>query len=363
MQSTARTFPRRTAAVFSPELRQHGLLLVVVAIYATIAFALTAEYPLSHEGHDALAGLAANFAERLPGMIFFILFWRLLVMRFAIRPADPWGWMRRDIISALADRHRMISGFIGIALAAVIMISFGQLKRLIPIMHPFDWDTTFSSLDTALHFGNAPWSLAHAIAGNPFVITFVTGAYSIWFFLIYLVLLFACFNTGAPDARIRYLIAFVLCWGVGGNLIATIFSSAGPVYYERLGLGDAYAPLMDLLAAHAASQPISVIEPQDMLWAMYSGPAQLSGISAFPSMHVASSVLMTLYAFRLHRVAGYAMAAFTGVIMLGSVLLAWHYAVDGYAATVIAILSWLGAGWLMRAFPGLTPARPAPHRT
>ncbi len=67
-------------------------------------------------------------------------------------------------------------------------------------------------------------------------------------------------------------------------------------------------------------------------------------------MHVASTVLMALYARAYNRRFGQVMTVFAGVIMLGSVLLAWHYAVDGYAGAAIAVACWLLTGRLIRRF-------------
>lgn len=67
---------------------------------------------------------------------------------------------------------------------------------------------------------------------------------------------------------------------------------------------------------------------QDIVWSGYIGatPGSL-GISAFPSMHVAMAVLFALYATRRSRLAGLLMWAFAAIIMVGSVVLGWHYAV------------------------------------
>ncbi|WP_352599348.1 phosphatase PAP2 family protein [Mesorhizobium sp. M0488] len=64
------------------------------------------------------------------------------------------------------------------------------------------------------------------------------------------------------------------------------------------------------------------------------------GISAFPSIHVASSVLFALYATRLSPRLGVAMWIFAAIIMLGSVVLGWHYAPDGYAGILISVAIW-----------------------
>ena len=80
---------------------------------------------------------------------------------------------------------------------------------------------------------------------------------------------------------------------------------------------------------------------QDLLWEGFIGTRPGStGISAFPSMHVATTVLIALYASSLCRWLGYLGWVFAAIIMVGSVVLAWHYAVDGYAGGLIALAIW-----------------------
>jgi PAP2 superfamily len=145
--------------------------------------------------------------------------------------------------------------------------------------------------------------------------------------------------------RHQYLMSFMLVWFVGGFMIATGFSSAGPCYYQRIGLGDLYAPLMDQLNAAAARYPIWALHGQDMLWEGFTGGRPGSaGISAFPSMHVATATLVALAVRRIHPRLLPVGLAYWALIMLGSVLLGWHYAADGYAATLIALAGWRVAG-------------------
>ena len=65
-----------------------------------------------------------------------------------------------------------------------------------------------------------------------------------------------------------------------------------------------------------------------------------SGISAMPSLHVAMAFLFALLTWRVNRLLGVCFYAFTGLILLGSVHLAWHYAVDGYLALAITWCIW-----------------------
>lgn len=340
---------RPLATLFRQSVAKHRLLLAIVLSYAVLSATLSQLIGNRMET-EKISTLWMHFMGMLPIMAYFLLMWRLVYMRVRVPAAEQRGWLKADIKRAMTDPERMISGGVALVLMIVVLVSFGQLKRLIPIIQPFSWDETFVALDQALHFGLDPWQIAHAIAGAPLVITAITGAYNFWMFLLYFSLIFACFSTAHRAARMQYLVAFILTWAIGGNLIATAFSSAGPVYMERLGLGEHFTPLMELLSAHAASQPLTVIETQNLLWDFYAAPDSMNGISAFPSMHVASTVLMAAYARAYNRRFGQIMAVFAGVIMLGSVLLAWHYAVDGYAGALIALACWWIAGRLVRRF-------------
>lgn len=327
-------------------LARHRLLAAVVLAYGAISLVLSLSVGDRMET-DKASTLGYNFLKMLPQMAAVLLIWRLLHMRYRVPAPQQWAWLRADLRAAVTDRERLLSGLVAAVLMVVVLISFAQLKRLIPVIQPFAWDQTLIAVDQALHFGMDPWRIAHAIAGAPLVITFFTGCYNLWMFLMYFSLVFACFSVANRSARMRYLIAFILTWAIGGNLIATLFSSAGPVYVQRLGLGDHFAPLMAILHAHAAVQPISVVETQNLLWDWYASPQSLNGISAFPSMHVASTVLMALYARAYHPRLGLAMSVFAGIILLGSVLLGWHYAVDGYVGALIAVTCWWGVGRLL----------------
>jgi len=81
------------------------------------------------------------------------------------------------------------------------------------------------------------------------------------------------------------------------------------------------------------------VSVQEMLWRNYmrAGYMTAGGISAMPSMHVACTALIaaSMWTYGLvWRVFG---ALFLALIMLGSVHLGWHYAVDAYVGVGVAI--------------------------
>jgi len=104
-----------------------------------------------------------------------------------------------------------------------------------------------------------------------------------------------------------------------------------------------------LYDAHGQYQNWGIIA-QNYLWQIYqNGQAHLGGgISAMPSLHVAVALLV----FLLMRPYGPRLAWLFGgyvvVMLVGSVHLGWHYAVDGYAGLVGGWVAWVSAGWLVR---------------
>jgi hypothetical protein len=180
-------------------------------------------------------------------------------MQRVARPANRAAWLKADLAAVVTDRDRLADTALALGLVVVFLAAFAQAKGLITAIQPFAWDPALAAADRALHFGLAPGAALQAVLGHPLVLTLVTGAYNFWLSLTMFVLFFACFARTDRLARMQFLLAFVLAWMLGGNVLATLFSSAGPVYVERLGLGTEFAPLMAALADHAAVAPVSVL--------------------------------------------------------------------------------------------------------
>ena len=136
-----------------------------------------------------------------------------------------------------------------------------------------------------------------------------------------------------------------------GTLLATPLSSAGPCYYTRVfGEPGPYAGLMAYLGSLHEGPGLIALQIQENLWTYYTGRAvlPLNGISAMPSMHVAGALLFALAGWRASRALGLLLAGYAVLILVGSVHLAWHYAVDGYVAAAVTAFLWWAVGHYVR---------------
>lgn len=262
------------------------------------------------------------------------------------RPASPSRAMLLWLRTSIFRQDRLTNTVHSFIPLLLFVSGFSILKGAIGLLHPFSWDVFFRDLDSGLSGGRLPHEWLHAITNSPLAVSVVNFNYNLWYFIIlgsYFAVGMAARNT---VDRMRFLNAFLLLWLIAGVFIAFAFSSAGPVYYERLGLGSDYGSLMTALYAAAEHHQIWALSTQETLWEGFIGERRGSaGISAFPSLHVATSVLVAIYATHCRSKLAIPAWIFAAGILLGSVVLAWHYAVDGYAGALLAILIWKIADW------------------
>jgi hypothetical protein len=203
---------------------------------------------------------------------------------------------------------------------------------MLPIAGHFWADPYLANLDHAI-FGTDPWRIANAFVG--WATPAIDWAYVSWGPVKFSVLLIVI---ALPEGsrKTRAMLAYFLIMA-SGALGQYLLPSAGPIFYGLLGLGDHYAEL----PVYHWAQSI-----RDYLWRDYlqAGGEVGGGISAMPSMHVAIALWIALVVRAYMPKAQVLGFVFFAAIVVGSVLLGWHYAVDGIAATAIASLAWMVAG-------------------
>jgi membrane-associated phospholipid phosphatase len=347
------------AAVLSPalsaaqqglrdSLRTHSWLLLAIAAYGAAAAAVVPSLGVTPPLSFSLYWPAFSLAT--PIFLAVFLVGRVCYLMAAHRPPRPLRYLLDDARRNLLRPERLLVA-LPILLALPLFLSvFSSLKSLIPVIQPFAWDATFAGWDKALHFGRHPWEWLQPVLGHPYVTTAINLFYHLWFFLMYGLWVWQAFSTRDPLLRMRFFLSFVLVWALLGSVAATALSSAGPCYFGRItGLEDPYAGLMAYLRDSAEVSPVWALGIQDLLWSNYLRPGVEvgSGITAMPSMHVATAVLFALFGARVDRRLGIALWAYAAIIGIGSVHLGWHYAIDGYAGALGAVAIWKAVGWLL----------------
>ena len=268
----------------------------------------------------------------------------LIRLAFVDKSKTPARDLAKHTQGFVTEGDRMAVFFSTLCFYFLFVAGYAVLKIGIPAINPFSWDMAFVNLDRALHLGSLPHEWLMPLLGGEAGLFGLNIMYNLWYALTVASMVAAGLIVKNPLLRQQYIASFLLVYFTGGFLAATLFSSAGPCFHAPLGLGDTYAGLM--AALHGASEvyPIWALDIQERLWTGYSGEHGAGGIAAFPSMHVATSVLMALGAYRINRTFGYVMWAYAVVVMIGSVMLAWHYAVDGYASVLLTLAVWKVGG-------------------
>jgi hypothetical protein len=327
-------------------LREHGLLLTLAALELAAAVALCAAHP--EKFRDDLQ-LESYLSTLVLGLVFALCGYTLHVMIFT-RPKQLVHYLRTDL-SAFLTRERLLFAAPVLAILPLFAASFTVLKAAVPMVQPYAWDARIAAADAWLHGGVQPWELLQPLLGHPLLSALLSLVYHLWFFILGATVYWLAFNMERRQLRMQFMLSFVLSWMLLGNVMAMAFSSVGPCFYQHVVAGpDPFAGLMHYLDEANGKVPLLVLDVQNMLWhsyATHTGSNALS-ISAMPSMHVASSVLLALFGWRLNRAAGIALTTFAVLIQIGSVHLGWHYALDGYAGAAGAILIWIFCGKLVQ---------------
>ena len=320
-------------------------------VYGLVALhALAAVCALTATGaQSAFAYLSYLPAWPVTFFVFFPFLYGMLGVLVIVHRFDK----RRSLaVRALLSEPRLAHFWAGLTLLFAIMIfhgTFTSFKNALPVWQGgFRFDVVQANIDHALHFGRDPWLYLHDLAGSGFVRAIVEWNYNQgWFILCFSTLFFVAVSYEARSIRTRYFLCYVLAWVTVGNVLAGLFLSAGPAFYGKV-TGDAarFAGQLAFLA-DGRDWRHSAAAVQHYLWALHESgqPGLGSGISAFPSMHVSLVTLNALFLAERSRLWGILAFAYVALVLASSVYLAWHYAIDGYAAVLVTWALYAAVRW------------------
>lgn len=347
---------KKRAPAVDSTLREHAVLIAVIGGYFLAAAVIASIHRLPF-------GFLPNFSSYgllLLVLLIFGVCWHAITVMIFVRPARLTRYLLTSLKPYLAP-HRLLFAAPVLLLIPVFASTFTFFKSAIPALHPYTWDAFFSAWDFRLHGNNYPWALLQPLLGHAPITGGINFLYNLWFFIMYALITTQAFDTRNPALRMRFLLSFVLSWVVLGTLGAIYFASMGPCYDPGIPANiSPYSPLLSYLRETDKIVPVWALDVQQRLWDDFQSqkPGLGSGISAMPSMHVATATLMALFGWKYSRIAGIALTLYALIIFVGSVHLAWHYALDGYLGALGAwLIWWLVGRW--QAVWGRSPAMPA----
>ena len=231
--------------------------------------------------------------------------------------------------------HKIINLVKVLFLLKITLLIYCNIKQAIPFINPRLFDPQLLFIDKVVHLGINPNKLTVSLLGNAFFSRSIDLIYISWYLLKPLVLVY--FSV-IPEQRlhIRFFTSYFAMW-ISGGLFAVLIPSLGPIYTDSQWFAGVHMPFARGL--------------QQMLWNHYEAASAspgkykvfiYEGIAAFPSLHVGIVALFAVFIWQISRKAGMAMWIYVAFIQVGSVLLGWHYAIDGYFTIGLAfVLYWL----------------------
>lgn len=313
------------------------ILFVIVALHTTVAMTVSVRTPEEFLRPSLFITLI-SFGV-VPALVFFVY----VALRFTIRRTSQ----PSKAIYRVMMRHRywIFRSCLLFAMSWPSHQAFIALKVAIPRLVPYYADPIFADLDNLIFFGTEPWKLTHALFGEFTVL--IDTIYYQWFTVVTWLHIWASFSRDAYF-QIRATLAHLLTWLVLGNIFATLLSSVGPIFYEHFYGDDRFSPLLGKL-----DPDLMTMSARTFLVGNFGNESFGSGISAAPSLHVAMTVLIYMMIrdrFGSKHWLSFVAISYVAIIFVGSIHLAWHYAIDGLISLAVVPIIYRFAGRLTDRF-------------
>lgn len=349
----------RLVRTFTARLLADRFILALIAVYSVGGVALMT----STGAEDAIA-----YKPYLDKWItlFLYMFPFCAIMFDSLNVIHRFDTRRKLAFSRAFSSRRMGHLLAGTVMAMSLYFfqgTFTSIKNSMFLWNgSFHYDEVHAAIDNWLHFGNDPWLLVKPLVANDTLRGITEASYNmVYFTLCFSILYFVMTSPKADKLRTHYVACFMLSWIIVGNVLAGLFLSAGPAYYGHItGDEGRFAELLAYLQQGVDGRH-SAADYQQYLWIHHESgtPGLGTGISAFPSVHVALISLNAFFAFEVGRKVGIAMAIYAAYILASSVALGWHYAIDGYVSVIVVAALYYGLKPFLRRDAFVTKHAPA----
>ncbi len=290
------------------QLRERDWLIPSAAMTAMLGLAALLLMPIA--GYDHIPDYFSRFLNWLNFMAAGVIF-IAIVQLTRLRKAgveQPIAHLKQSFLS---QKTFLLSAIAGGMLGGIDMLFFMWIKPEVTAVSPFWADELLADIDHAI-FRTDPWRLFSGID-----LTFHAWAYSFFWAVAIMATIVWLLARKPSVERSTSLLSYFALWSIFGPLGQYFLSSAGPIFYGRLGLGDRFAEL-------AGNIPAGTQIVSGYLWNFHTtGTLGVgAGISAMPSLHIATVAWIYL-AFRGQRSKLAPLAALFACLHLGAVGCAW----------------------------------------
>ncbi len=244
---------------------------------------------------------------------------------------------------------------------AVTSYAYIWLKLTVPLTRAgVLYDTALWNVDRCVHLGVDPVLTLPDILTAYGVLPWFDRYYTLFIPTI-LVAIGWFATTDDLKRRSRFALGYTMLWSVGAWLYVAV-PALGPCYVAQKLL----LPFYPQLPLNIGAQQALWQNYQHVLAARVSGVIEAPftptyGIACMPSLHVGAQAFFAFWAWRRNRFLLWFYLVLTELTLVGSVATGWHYAVDGYAGLILAILCAAVARFRDRPLAG-QEAQPASAR-
>lgn len=321
---------------------ENSFFILIVAIFLCFTYALPDTFKSVHSFNPTVYLSHLDLISRYAAAFLAIVFVKELIYHFH----DGYDGLRtsaRKTYTRYLRPERLFGFVLLMVLVPLYFYAYTTFKISTNQAKPFLYDHLLERIDSLVHAGDPPWMFLFPYLSNEQMTLALDKLYSQGWFISWISIFTWMAWTTKRELRWTFFANFSLAWILLGTYMANLLTSAGPCYFDKITRSfGPYQQLFDHLYAIHERLPLGALNGQNILWAVYQGGdfIQGKGISAMPSMHLSMMTTCTLGAWGLNRWVGGGYAILTIGILVGSVYLGWHYAIDGYVSILLTGVLW-----------------------